>query len=52
MLSKHSINKKKYFLTCFTKRLRDFKNTIFENTIFNIALPNGPIGHLPQQMSA
>ena len=29
MLSKHSIDKKKHCLTCFTKRLCDFKNTIF-----------------------
>jgi hypothetical protein len=34
MLSKHSINKKKmYFLACFTKRLYDFKNTIFKTTL-------------------
>jgi hypothetical protein len=48
ILSKYSIDKKKYFLPCFTKRLCDFKKyAIFKNTIFKIALieialPNGP----------
>ena len=43
MLSKHLINKKKYFLACFAKRMCDFKNAIFKIVLIKITLPNGPL---------
>jgi hypothetical protein len=56
ILPKHSIDKKSIFWRVLPNvyailKSDDFKNTIFKNVIFEIALPNGPKSRVKLRVS-